>query len=76
MRNGQYHNNSFVIGISRLDTSDKLRLITVLESQLGLKSKLTMGSKKLAISDPDRVIKHIKPYFHSSQLPRLERKVR
>jgi hypothetical protein len=75
MRNGQYDSKSFVIGISRLDSSEKLRLVAVLDSKLGLKSKLTMGGKKLAISNPDRVVEHIKPYFHSSQLSRLESKV-
>ena len=73
MRNGQYLNNSFVIGVSRLISSEKDRLISILESKLGLVSKLTMAGKRLAISDPILVIDKIRPYFHSSQLSRLVR---
>ena len=71
MRNGQWLNNHFVIGVSRLDAGERQRLIDILQSKLGLDSKLVMGGKKLAISDPKRVVENISPHFHSSQLHRL-----
>lgn len=71
MRNGQYSKNVFIIGVSRLE---QLRLITILRSKLGLESYITMGGKRLAIKDPETVVKHITPFFHSSQLHRLVRK--
>jgi len=73
MRSGQYLNNAFIIGVSRLDTAEKTRLITVLESKLGLKSYLTMGDNRLAITNPELVVRIIRPHFHESQLSRLER---
>ncbi|MBC9708944.1 MAG: hypothetical protein H9W80_06820 [Enterococcus sp.] len=73
MRNGQWTNNYFVIGVSRLNVSERQRLIDVLESKLGLSSKLIMGGKKLAISDPQRVVDNISPHFHGSQLYRLSK---
>jgi len=73
MRNGQWTNNYFVIGVSRLNASERQRLIDVLQSKLGLSSKLIMGGKKLAISDPQRVVDNISPHFHGSQLHRLSK---
>ena len=73
MRNGQWLNNHFVIGVSPLNSNERQRLITVLESKFCLDSKLVMGGKKLAISDPQRVVDHISRYFHSSQLHRLNK---
>jgi hypothetical protein len=73
MRNGQWINNRFVIGVSPLDPAERQRLIVVLKSKLDLDSKLVMGSKKLAISDAQRVVDHISPYFHTSQLHRLNK---
>lgn len=77
MRNGQYSKNFFVIGVSRLNVEEQLRLIAVLRDKLGLESHITMGGfilKRLAISDPELVISQIRPYFHTSQLHRLVRK--
>lgn len=76
MRNGQYVNNGFIIGISRLDRTEQQRLINVLESKLGLQSRITMGGKRLSIANPELVVEHIRPFFHESQLPRLVRKSR
>lgn len=73
MRNGQYTNNTFTIGISRLNAAEQQRLITVLQSKLGLESYTTKRGKMLSIRDPERVVRNIRPYFHSSQLSRLTR---
>lgn len=71
MRNGQYTNNLFIIGISRLDRNEKLRLIAILQSKLGLESYVTMNGARLAIKDPQKVVDNITPFFHPSQLHRL-----
>lgn len=76
MRNGQYINNGFMIGVSRLDPAEQQRLIDVLQSKLGLQSRITMGGKRLLIANPELVIEHIRPFFHKSQLSRLVRKSR
>lgn len=73
MRNGQCKGNRYIIGVSRLTKSDKLRLINVLKDKLELKSKLTINDTKLSIFEPERVIKNIQPMFHESQLFRLNR---
>lgn len=76
MRNGGYVNNYFMIGISRLNGAEKERLIAVLQSKLCLESHITMGGRRLAIHNPELIVSKLRPYFHSSQLYRLERKAR
>lgn len=76
MRSGQYLQDRFYIGVSRLNDAEKLRLINVLSSKLGLDSKLTMNGSRLSIRNSEVVVEHIRPFFHVSQLHRLNRKTR
>lgn len=66
MRNGQYLNNTFAIGISKLTLEDKILLMKLIESKLGYSSKLTMKDKRLAISNPESLVKELRPLFHKS----------
>lgn len=72
IRNGQLNKNRFILGISRLAETDKIRLINVLNDKLNLKSNLTINGKKLSIQEPELIVKNIKPIFHRSQISRIE----
>lgn len=76
MRSGHLHGNQFLLGVSRLDSSEKARLIAVLDTKLSVKAKLIRHGNVLALQDGQRVVNHIRYYFHESQLHRLEKKSR
>jgi hypothetical protein len=74
MRNGQWTNNSFLIHVGRLNAEEKALLMSLIKDKLGYESRLTMGNNKLAILDPAKLAEELKPYFHQSQLYRLNKK--
>ncbi len=74
MRSGQWLNNSFELNISRLPMEDRQLVLQLLKDKLDLEARLTQ--RKLVISNPEQVVKLIRPHFHESQLYRLERKTR
>lgn len=74
MRNGQWTNNAFLIHVGRLNAEEKALLISLIKDKLGYESRLTMGNNKLAILDPAKLTAELKPFFHVSQLYRLNKK--
>lgn len=74
MRNGQWKWNQFIIHVNRLNLEEKELLQLLIKEKLGYVSKLTMNGTKLAISNPEKLVKELRPLFHESQLYRLEKK--
>jgi len=74
MRNGQWTGNSFLIHVGGLNDSEKAELMSLIKNKLGFDSRLTMKMSKLAISNPSALVEQLKPFFHSSQMHRLEKR--
>lgn len=74
IRNGIRTGNVFIIHVSRLNEAEKTLLITLIRNKLGYDSYLTMKNTKLAINNPEALVRQLKPLFHESQLYRLVKK--
>ena len=74
MRNGQWTGNTFNIVVgTRMSDFEKSLLMTLIKDKLGFDSHLIRHGKTLAIHNGNLVASHLKPYFHSSQMHRLEK---
>lgn len=73
MRNGHWVGNTFIIVVgSRQNDFEKTLLMTLIKDKLGFDSHLIRDGKQLAIHNPEDLVFEMKPYFHSSQMHRLQ----
>lgn len=72
MRAGRRNSRQLRLGISLLSAEEKQRVIKVLKDKYDLTATLNDHDRQLSIKNIDSFIHHIRPYFHESQLYRLE----
>ena len=73
---GRRNSRQLRLGISLLNQDEKTRVINVLKDKYGLTATLNDHGRQLSIKELDSFIHHIRPYFHESQLYRLEQRGR
>lgn len=73
MRNGKWMSGVFQISVFRLDAEEVTRLITILNSKLGVTAEASKNGNHLYIRNPDVLFPLIRPLMHASQLYRLDR---
>lgn len=71
MRNGKWRSGVFQISVSRLNAEEVGRLISVLQTKLGVFSDTDKTGKVLYIRNTDVLFPLIRPHMHVSQLHRL-----
>ncbi len=74
MRSGHWFDNHFELHATKLSTADKILVVGLLKDKLGLEAYYT--TTRIMIKNPALVESRLRPYFHASQLYRLEKYTR